>query len=98
MINTKNARNESKTELLENGKKCIGEVSKEILSNKNEETLFTQSIQQLLRSSCSWVDFNLGCQIREMLGFPRAVLKNLLFLGAVPRHGEMEGKKDSTSL
>ena len=50
----------------------------EILGDKTEETLLTQSIQQLLRSSCSWVHFNLGCQIREMLGFPRAVLKNLL--------------------
>lgn len=82
MINTKNAKRESKTELLENGKKKnVGknfpkQRRQQIPSNKNEGTLFTQCIKQLLKSGCSWVDFNLGCQIREMLGFHRAVPKN----------------------
>lgn len=68
-----------KIQLKEEWEKFPKQKGQEILSNKNEETLSTQCVQQLLRSSCSWVDFNFGCQVRGMLGFPRAVLENLLF-------------------
>lgn len=62
--------------------------AKRILSNKSVETLFTQCIKQLLRSGYSWVDFNPGCQIRDMLGFPRAILKDLQILCDFLKTGE----------
>lgn len=64
---------------MENGKQKYGRSvqSRKVkrFSVKEIKRLSTHCIQQLLRYSCSWVDFSLGCQIRDVLGSPRAILK-----------------------